>query len=69
MSFSVYLVSSDGVRAKTTIAPFTEAATLNDVKTFATPRFARFVVLDDAGVQVYASDKRDETGAYIPNGC
>lgn len=67
----VYLVNEEGVRqpllimsARTT--PQARRDVLADLVSMAARYCERFVILGAAGVQVYANDKRDITGAYVP---
>lgn len=65
MNFYIYLIGENGVRAR---EPVLGASTAFNAKRAGCKMFIRFVILDAAGVQVFASDTRDETGAYLPHG-
>jgi len=64
--YTVYLVNDDGRRAPVAMMRFEQGVSLKSVLHHATGRFDRFVILDEHGVQVHASDERDATGAYLP---
>ncbi len=63
--YSVYLVNEAGTRAT---KPCGGGEILDSTTLYALEQFERFVVLDAKGVQVFASDDRDSTGAYLPHG-
>jgi len=62
----LHIVNHEGTRSSHALIG---AAALDELKQIAAFHdVLRFVVLDDKGVQVYASDERDATGAYMPHG-
>ena len=67
---SVYLVRADGVRAARPVLAYaadSRPLTLADVAAAAAAQFVRFTIEDADGVQVFASDARDDSGDDSPN--
>ena len=62
----VYLVTPAGERADQAVEALTFRGDGKLALEYLTRRYRRFVLHDGNGVQVYASDPRDETGAFIP---
>ena len=65
---TVYLVDDNGVRANVAVESLTFRGDGKLALEYLTRRYRRFVLHDAEGVQVFASDDRDRTGAYIPYG-
>jgi hypothetical protein len=64
-AYSVYLVDNEGVRAHRAVETFViNSSKPTAAALYCERRYTRFVIIDGQGVQVYASDKRDETGAF-----
>ncbi len=63
--FSIHTVNTEGVRS---VSPVGGGIALQSTKEYAALQWERFVILNPKGVQVFASDDRDSTGAYLPYG-
>jgi len=66
-TYACYLVDNQGVRDHRAAECFTinsSSSKPTAAALYCERRYTRFVIVDADGVQVYASDKRDESGAF-----